>query len=207
MMTGERVTTMHRARLIVIVAAACGLAVGCGSSDVEESSVVSDESVADTSTAKAAESPKTQPEFDGTFSKPGSPFRVSYKIIGTPVVGSPVTVNLIVTSALGPNPVKVSYRINDASAMTFHEAQPAEVQVAPAENEGGKIPQQVTVIPQREGRLYLNVATAVDTDDGSMSSVIAIPIQVGASTPREIEEHGEVQLDEDGEAVRILIPD
>lgn len=146
--------------------------------------------------------PKVQPGYDATVGKPGSPFRVSYDVVGTPIVGSPVTVNLRVTSTLGSQPVSVNYRISDASAMTFHDAQPLRVEVAPAANQDF-VTQQVTIIPQREGRLYLNVATAVDTADGSRSSVVAIPIQVGGGT-RTIEEQGEVQLDEDGEAIRVL---
>jgi hypothetical protein len=38
-----------------------------------------------------------------------------------------------------------------------------------------------------------------------MSTMVAIPIQVG-SGGRDIEENGEVQLDENGEAVRVLTP-
>jgi hypothetical protein len=145
---------------------------------------------------------KPESKYDGTIAKPGSPFSLSYKVIGTPIVGSPVTVDLRVTSKLGPEPVKVNYRINDASAMMFHEAQPSEIRMAPAANEDF-IAQQVTVIPQREGRLYLNVGASVETGSGSMSSTMAIPIQVGSDS-REFQESGELQLDENGEAVRVL---
>jgi len=173
----------------------------CGQGDVEDTS---------TTVAKAdREAPvagdKVATTYDGTIGKPGAPFRVSYDVVGTPIVGSPVTVNLRVSSALGSQPVTVSYRINDASAMAFHEAQPASVEIAPGANEDFVI-QQVTVIPQREGRLYLNVATSVNTDEGSQSSAVAIPIQVGAGT-RTIDEQGEVEIDENGEAVRVLSND
>ena len=173
----------------------------CGNNGVEQPGAA-DEAVA--KDAPAAQ-PKPQPTFDGTVAKPGSPFIVKYDIVGTPIVGSPVTVNLRVSTTLGSQPVKVSYRIPDASSMMFHEAQPMEVEIAPAANEDF-IGQQVTVVPQREGRLYLNVGTAVETDGGSMSSVIAIPIQVGEGG-RTIIEDGEVQVDEDGEAVRVLTPE
>lgn len=190
---------MNRAKILAWSAiAALGLA-ACGNSDVEEVAVE-----AETTLAKDAPEVSTKPEsgFDGTISKPGAPFSVSYKVIGTPIVGSPVTIKLRVTSTLGSQPVKVSYRITDASAMMFHEAQPKEVEMAPAANEKF-IAQQVTVIPQREGRLYINVGASVETDDGSMSTMMAIPIQVG-SGGRELEENGEIQLDENGEAVRVL---
>jgi hypothetical protein len=172
---------------------------GCGGSDVEE---VATE--AETTLAKDAPevSFKPQSDFDGTVSKPGSPFSVSYKVVGTPIVGSPVTVDLRVTSTLGPEPVTITYRITDETAMMFHEAQPSTVKVSPAANEK-LVAQQVTIVPQREGRVYLNVGASVETDDGSMSSVIAIPIQVGKGG-RVLEENGEVQVDENGEAIKVL---
>lgn len=188
---------------VVALSAVVGLGlVACSNSDVDKDAVT-----ADTMSAKVAPKVARKPEakYDATATTPGSPFSVSYKVIGTPIVGSPVTVDLRVTSTLGSEPVKVSYRINDASAMMLHEAQPAEVEMVPAANDDF-IAQQVTVIPQREGRLYLNVGASVETDNGSMSSMIAIPIQVGLGG-RELEEHGEVQLDENGEAVRVLSND
>ena len=144
-------------------------------------------------------------DYDGTVAKPGSPYSISYKIIGTPIVGSPLTINLRVVSALGPRAVTISYRINDASAMVLAESQPAIVRMEPAANEGS-FTQQVTVIPQRDGRLYLNVSASFDTEDGTMSTVMAIPIQVGTGT-RELQEHGVVELDENDEAVRVLTQD
>ncbi len=193
---------MNRAKIIALSAlASLGLS-ACGNSDVDESAVE-----AATAVAQDAPEASTRPAagYDGTIAKPGAPFSVSYKIIGTPIVGSPVTIDLLVTSTLGSEPVTVSYRINDASAMMFHEAQPRQVRMVPANNEDF-VKQQVTVVPQREGRLYLNVGASVETESGSMSSMMAIPIQVGRGG-RKLEENGELQLDEDGEAIRVLTPE
>ena len=55
----------------------------------------------------------------------------------------------------------------------------------------------------REGRLYLNVTAAIETEDGSMSTVLAIPIQVGAAR-REVQQNGEITTDENGELIRSL---
>jgi len=181
--------------------AAIGLA-ACGNSD-DNDEVTRAEEPQKQVAAKAGYKPESR--YDGTIAKPGAPFSVSYKVIGTPIVGSPVTVNLHVTSTLGSRPIRVNYRINDASAMMFHEAQPSEIEMAPAANESF-VTQQVTVVPQREGRLYLNVSASFDTEEGTMSTVAAIPIQVG-SGGRDLQENGEVQLDEDGEAVRVLTPE
>ena len=201
-MTRLRVKIMNRAKTIAFSAAVTVALSACGKGDMEETGVETETKLSKNALEVSA---KPEPDFDGTIAKPGSPFSVSYKVIGTPIVGSPVTVELRVTSTLGPRPLKVSYRINDASAMMFHEAQPSEVEMAPAANEKF-IAQQVTVVPQREGRLYLNVGASVETDDGSMSSMMAIPIQVG-SGGRDLEENGEVQLDENGEAIRVLTPE
>ena len=193
---------MNRAKRVAISVVLTFALSACGNSDVDESTTEAETTLANDAPAGVV---KLESSYDGTIAKPGAPFGVSYKIIGTPIIGSPVTIDLLVTSTLGSEPVTVSYRINDASAMMFHEAQPAQVRLAPVAEEGF-IKQQVTVVPQREGRLYLNVGASVETESGSMSSMMAIPIQVG-SGGRKLEQNGEVQLDEDGEAVRVLTPE
>ncbi len=87
--------------------------------------------------------------------------------------------------------------------MQLPESQSRSVSVSPSDSEG-RSAQQVTVIPLREGRLYLNVAAVFETETGSMSTVTAIPIQVGPAAPREILENGTVTTDENGELIRTL---
>ena len=86
--------------------------------------------------------------------------------------------------------------------MRLPESQPASVAVVPNIGEDFTT-QQVIVIPLREGRLYLNVAAEFDTGDGTMSTVTAIPIQVGSGT-RVLQENGVVMTDENGELIRSL---
>ncbi len=138
----------------------------------------------------------------GSTGKPGAPFRIDYRIIGTPIVGSPLTIDLIVRSTFGPQPATIEYRINDAGAMTLAEAQPSSIRLEPAANELD-MREQVTVVPLREGRLYLNVSAEFASDGGTQSTVTAIPIQVGSGT-RDLQENGTVQSDENGEAIRVL---
>lgn len=145
---------------------------------------------------------KPAPQFDGTVTKIGSPFSISYKIIGTPVVGSPIAIELRVTSNLESPIVQLSYSIPDDSSMVLHEAQPAAINAELAANEKW-VDQRVTVIPQREGRIYLNVAAAVDGADGRTMTMMAVPVQVGQGG-RDLEEAGELATDENGEAIRIL---
>ena len=89
--------------------------------------------------------------------------------------------------------------------MLFAESQPQSIRMEMADNEKS-VNQQVTVIPQREGRFYLNVNASYDTETGTHSAAMAVPIQVGTGG-RELQEHGTVELDENGEAVRVLSKD
>lgn len=179
------------------------LLLGCGSST--EPPPAAEELAATKEGAVSDAKKQVEPGYDGKVSKPGAPFAMSYRIIGTPIIGSPVTVELRVESLFRSKQVAVDYRINDASSMMLHEAQPARVLIEPAVNENFVV-QRITVVPQREGRMYLNVAASVDSDDGAVSSIMAIPIQVGEGG-RQLEEQGEVQVDEDGEAIRVLTND
>ena len=96
----------------------------------------------------------------------------------------------------------VDYRINDATALAFPEQQVARASILP-ESGSTVSTRQVTVIPQREGRLYLNVSVSVESELGSSSTVMAIPIQVGDG-PRSFEENGTLTTDADGNAIRTL---
>ena len=191
----DNMTLLNSFRNLAIVAvAAIGLS-ACGGEETVEVA---------TSEADASAKPSVD-SYVSSVVKPGSPYSVSYRIIGTPIVGSPVTVELRVESNQGTQPLNLEYRINDATSMFLGESQPATVRMEFAANETS-FTQQVTVIPQREGRFYLNVSASFETADGTMSTVTAIPIQVGTGA-RELQPHGEVQLDEDGNAVRVLTND
>ncbi len=135
--------------------------------------------------------------------KPQGPVQISFNIIGTPIVGQPIAIDLQVQSTLGPQAVSLSYRITDSTAMQFPEAQPARVTLAPSSGEAPSF-QQVRVIPLREGRLFLNVSAEIETEDGAFSTVTAIPIQVGGAPPRQVRQHGAETTDEDGEAIKVL---
>lgn len=135
--------------------------------------------------------------------KPSGPITVAYRLIGKPVVGQPIAVDLRVKSTLEGKPVTLDYRINDSTALLLAESQPQSVTMAAIAGDKDDRPQQVTVIPMREGRLYLNVSASVETENGSMSTVTAIPIQVG-DAPRTLQNNGTVTTDENGDAVRVL---
>ena len=149
--------------------------------------------------------PSDAARYEGTVAKPGAPYSISYRIVGTAIVGSPLTIDLVIKSAFGPAPLILDYRINDTSSMILAESQPANLRMEAAVNDD-EFKQQVTVIPQREGRFYLNVSASLESEDGTTATVMAIPVQVGSGT-REMQEHGELGLDENEEPVRILSQD
>ena len=168
--------------------------------DKESATSVADE-VAKISTDAPELSFKLGAASDHTV-KPQGPVTIAYKIIGLPTVGQPVAVDLQVKSTLGPQAVTLSYRVNDSTAMQFSDAQALQVSIAPTNDEEPSL-HQVRVIPLREGRLFLNVSATIQSESGPISTVTAIPIQVGAA-PREVQENGEVLTDENGELIRSL---
>ena len=170
----------------------------CGDGSVDEK-IVAEEVAAKTITPEDSVKPGAA---SATTAKLSGPVTISYRIIGQPVIGQPLAIELQIASALGPEPISVSYRINDATAMRFPESQPASVLMALSVGDASRS-QQVTVIPLREGRLYLNVSAQIETDNGSVTSVTAIPIQVG-NAPRELQPNGERVTDADGETVIAL---
>ena len=194
----EQVTNMALIRTAFPALAALCLA-ACGSATDEKASESAEVDVAKT-TPSVTFTPKGDTAAAG---KPSGPITVAYRLIGKPVVGQPIAIDLRVMSTLEGKPVTLDYRINDTTALMPAESQPLSITMAAGADEEGGRAQQVTVIPMREGRLYLNVSASVETEDGSMSTVTAIPIQVG-DAPRTMQENGNLTTDEKGDSVRVL---
>ena len=169
---------------IILAALAC--LVACGDSAVDT----------------ASEAPAASSLPADFTAKPQGPVTINYRIIGTPIVGQPLAIDIEVVSLVGEQPISLSYRINDSTAMELSEAQPADVAVVPSAG-GGPSVQQVRLVPLREGRLFLTVSASVAVDGGTISSAIAIPVQVG-SAPRQPEPNGTLTTDDQGEAIHSL---
>ena len=129
--------------------------------------------------------------------KPSAPISLEYEVLGKAIVGLPVAINVRINAAKDSGPVTVQYSINDSSALRFQEGQVERLAIADA---AGNNMQQVAVVPQREGRLYVNVSAEVETPGGTMIKSMAIPIQVG-SAPQQPQINGELQEGPDGETV------
>lgn len=176
----------------------CGLAlVGCDGGNVTSGSPGAD--------TQSASEPA---EVTGGMAagKPTAPIDIGYDVIGTPIVGQPVSIDLSVRSTRGGDaPVRLRYKVLDTQAMSFPDTQAREL----ALKVGGREPavRQVTVVPQREGRLYLNVTAEVETPGGALIKSIAIPVQVGKGGPVDRKPGGTLKEDADGETVISLPAD
>lgn len=170
----------------------------------EDSREKSGEESAATQAANASAPGKPTPAVEGgspavSAGKPTAPVSIQYTVIGAAVVGQPVSVNLQVSSTQPDLPVTLEFRSSDTSAMLFPESQAQRFDMGAADKTGPRM-QQVTVIPQREGRIYLNVSAAVETENGTLFRSVAVPIQVGAGTaPPAV--NGEIQVTPEGETV------
>lgn len=187
----------------ILLAACLGGLAACSNGEVADTTGTSPASAPANVSAPAV---TFTPEEKGVLtSETQSPIRISYRIIGQPLVGQPTAIDLRFSSALGARPFNVAYRVNDTTALKLPVSQLATVAVSPSLEGGerGFAAQQVSVVPLREGRLFLNVAAELETETGSFSSVTAVPIDVGAA-PRQLEENGTVETDEQGELVRSL---
>lgn len=156
----------------------------------------------DTEATAATESKDNTGSVGAMTAKPQGPVTIDYRIIGTPILGQPLAIDLVVTSTTGPQTITLSYRVNDSTAMEFMESQPAQVTIAASNDEGPSL-QQVRLVPLREGRLFLNVSASVEVDGGTVSTAMAVPIEVG-TTARQIEENGVITTDEDGNPIHSL---
>jgi hypothetical protein len=186
---------MNRLMTFLTAALAGTMVTACGG-DVEQPAAAAEQGT-NAETPVAVLTPEEKYSVTG---KPLGPVRIDYRIIGTPVVGQPVTVDLTVKSSVGDVPVTLSYGTSDATAMSFPEAQQRTASLAFVEDDHSAR-QQVTVVPAREGRLFLNVTAHMQTDTGSLQTVTAVPIQVGTA-PRELQQNGVVTTDENGELIR-----
>lgn len=177
-------------KIIALSAIAAISIAACGDDTASPASVASDKAA-----AKSADKAATSP------GKPSAPVTIDYEVLGKAIVGLPVSINVEVRGTReGLGPVAVSYSINDRSALRFQEGQVERFDIADLREARTE---QLAVVPQREGRLYVNVSVEVATPGGSMIKSMAIPIQVG-SAPEPTRNEGQVRRGPDGELVQSL---
>ena len=185
---------MNRVKFLPAMSLTVAMLAACGGGEQQAPAAGQ---TADAGTSVAVLTPDEKNSITG---KPRGPVKIDYRIIGTPVVGQPVTIEFELKSNVDDAPVTLRYGSNDSTAMTFPESQRRSLALA-FEGEQRLASQQVTVVPAREGRLFLNVTAETQSDTGSLQTVIAVPIQVGAA-PRQLQDNGVVTTDDNGELIR-----
>ncbi len=105
------------------------------------------------------------------------PVSFSYDVIGAPIVGQPVAVAVTVESTISDRPMTLRYRAPEAESLTFPDGQ-AETVNLPSFGDAGPQTRQITVVPQRDGRVFLTVSVSVETDTGAVVRSQSVPIDV-----------------------------
>jgi hypothetical protein len=95
-------------RVTTIIAASSMLGACGGGSDQQTQTPAAGQDAA-TQTPVAVLTPDEKYSVTG---KPQGPVRIDYRVIGTPVVGQPVTIDLVVKSNVGDEPVTLSYEMH-----------------------------------------------------------------------------------------------
>lgn len=111
-----------------------------------------------------------------------APLSLSYRVAGNAVVGQPVAIEVSVETALSERPVVLRYRAPEADSLAFPESQAMAMEVLVVEG-ARRRPQQITVIPNRDGRIFLTVSASIETDTGAVSRSISVPIDVRRAPP------------------------
>jgi hypothetical protein len=60
--------------------------------------------------------------------KPLAPISIDYEIIGTPIIGIPLSINVKISSTLN-KPIRMNYRIIDTTSLMFVDAQAQSISV------------------------------------------------------------------------------
>jgi hypothetical protein len=177
---------------LLMLVTSLGLLAACEASDKQaDEATISDSS--------AAVHNKPQHDTDRSPGKPGPPIRIKYSIVGKPVVGQPVEIDVQVSSSVAVQSLRVSYQVMDEATLFFPDTQAREMIYTNIADDDVR-EQRVTVVPQGEGRSYLNVLVEVDTEFGLFTKTAAIPVQVGTVLAKP-KLNGTLQTDEQGEAV------
>jgi hypothetical protein len=186
---------INKIRFSILLIGAC-LLVACGGNDAVNATVKPA-----ATTANATQNSGAKQTSDPIQSSPGkisAPININYSITGNPIVGMPVGINIEVSSEIDDREILLHYRVNEYGSLIFPETQVQSVSLLPLADAVSRS-QQVTVVPQREGRIYLVVSAEIETDGGTMIKSMSIPIQVGRA-PREAKSNGNLVKDADGEA-------
>lgn len=106
------------------------------------------------------------------------PITLDYTLIGAPLVGESVAINVEISTPAADQAVRLTYRSAEEGDMSFPESQAAATTLPPLSN-GTVRRHQFALIPQREGRIYVVISAELDAEHAATIKSISVPIQVG----------------------------
>lgn len=111
-----------------------------------------------------------------------SAFEIKYDIQGKPIIGQAVSVKLIFDGFLESEQIQIEFKIEDPSSMIFSDAQVEKINLQYNKTKNDSIfIQNVSIIPQKTGRIFLNVILSYEIESGIVSIMKAIPIYVDSA--------------------------
>jgi len=106
-------------------------------------------------------------------------FEIKYDVQGKPIIGQAVSVKLTFNGFIESQQIQIEFKVADPSSMTFSEAQVKKINLQYNENtKDNNLIQNVSVIPKKQGRIFLNVILSYEIEDGIVSIMKAVPIYV-----------------------------
>jgi hypothetical protein len=115
------------------------------------------------------------------LNKAGVPVEVRFRIETKPVLGEPVTIELVATPAETAQIRRMQWHLQPGSGLVLQgEAVLSDESAAP----GVPLRHEIIVVPQAAGVLELEAQAAIDTNAESVSQTFSIPlvVQPGANT-------------------------
>ena len=164
------------AAISIAFVATFSLAACQGGSDAAGNAVIQPDSTASVGSSRPGQG-TTPGANQASPEKISVPISIDYSIMGNPIVGKPIAINIDISSPINDRAMLVHYRVNEFGSLIFPDTQVESVSLLPLGDATVRT-QQVTVVPQREGRVYLVVSVEIETDGGMLLKSMSIPIQV-----------------------------
>ena len=109
-------------------------------------------------------------------------FEIKYDVLGKPIIGQAVSVKLTFNGFLKSQQIQIEFKTADSSSMIFSEAQVQKINLQYNESKNDNtLIQNVSIIPQKAGRIFLNVILSYRIEGGIVSIMKAVPIYVDSA--------------------------
>ena len=129
--------------------------------------------------------------------KPEAPIDFSYSLAAKPRIGEEVELQITCSPQRQAEDVEITF--SSSEGLDLYAARTTEtVDLIQA---GETFERTITVVPQTEGLLYVNVHASLFMDGRMQARAISIPVVVGDGSVRQLKPEFPVQVDETGEKI------